>query len=116
LSNNLKLPPGVDTGEVSDGNHTFNELYAHRCLLFIALMHDNKSISWWSHTHHDGSQWKGWIIAGINLPTGSITYHVPSAMLDLLPDAHIEKAPEWDGHNSDDVLERLEHFIVSRRI
>lgn len=44
-----------DPGEISDGYHTFNELYQHRCALFLALMASNPSIS----KHHDGSEWDG---------------------------------------------------------
>ncbi|WP_436351294.1 hypothetical protein [Escherichia coli] len=38
-------------GEVSDGYHTFNELYAHRVRLFSSLMHAYAELSWWSRKH-----------------------------------------------------------------
>ncbi|MGK3384654.1 hypothetical protein ACSLOB_28275, partial [Escherichia coli] len=41
----------VDMGEVSDGYHTFNELYAHRVRLFSSLMHAYAELSWWSRKH-----------------------------------------------------------------
>ena len=37
-----------DMGEVSDGYHTFNELYAHRVRLFSTLMRAHPDKSWWS--------------------------------------------------------------------
>ena len=44
-----------ETGKISDGYHTFDELYAHRCTLFSAVMKSNKHLSWKSFFHDDGS-------------------------------------------------------------
>ncbi len=96
------------TGETSDGYHTFNELYAHRVRLFCLLMHAHKNSSWWSRKHHDGSAWEGWIIAGIDTPEGSATYHLPESEIENLPEGtELPNGKEWDGHTSDDVLVRL---------
>ncbi|ELY4440249.1 hypothetical protein SMZ43_003931 [Cronobacter dublinensis] len=97
-----------DMGEVSDGYHTFNELYAHRVRLFSALMNAYPSISWWSRKHHDGEEWEGWIIAGIDTPDGPATYHLPEDEIENLPEGtELECGKEWDGHEADDVLIRL---------
>jgi len=98
-----------DMGEVSDGYHTFNELYAHRVRLFSTLMRaSNPEDVWWSNLHHDGSQWNGWIIAGIDTPTGPVTYHLPVTEMPFLPEGtERERGKEWDGHTAADVLERL---------
>ena len=101
-----------DVGEVSDGYHTFNELYAHRCTLFAALAISNKHISWKSKFHNDGSSFDGWFIAGMNLPTGTITYHLPiDQFWDKFAVPEIEKAPEWDGHTSQDVIKRIIEWV-----
>lgn len=102
-----------DMGEVSDGYPTFNELYDHRCHLFAALMNSNRGISWKSRLHADGSAFPGWIIAGMHLPTGDITYHLPETMWDTL-DAIGERtrAPDWDGHTSADVVKRLRSWLT----
>ena len=34
-----------DPGEISDGYHTFNQLYHQRAILFAAIVNQNKSIS-----------------------------------------------------------------------
>lgn len=87
----------------SDGFHTFRELYDHRIALFIALMKSHWEISWAAHCQMDG-----WLIAGMDLPTGQITYHLPaSAWKDLGGVTTYEKAPPWDGHTSADVVDRL---------
>ena len=116
----LPVPPGVDvplptrrkvsTGEVSDGYHTFNELYRHRCLLFcMALIGADESFK--ASKHADGSEWDGWFIAGMKLPAGWITYHLPDSMWSLCPVPDVAMAPEWDGHTSNDVCDRMQHFL-----
>ncbi|WP_221893224.1 hypothetical protein [Pusillimonas minor] len=96
------------TGETSDGYHTFNELYAHRVRLFCLLMHAHKNNAWWSRKHHDGSAWEGWVIAGIDTPEGTATYHLPESEIENLPEGiELPIGKEWDGHTSDDVLVRL---------
>lgn len=95
-----------DMGEVSDGFHTFNELYAHRIVLFIALALYIPG-SWKSRLHDDGSSIEGWFIAGLPTPGGPITYHLPDAEWDTFPVRSLERAPRWDGHTPADVVERL---------
>lgn len=98
----------VGMGEVSDGYHTFNELYAHRVRIFGALMHAYPGLAWWSRKHSDGEEWEGWIIAGITTPEGEATYHLPVEEIERLPEGtEVEFGKEWDGHTPDDVLDRL---------
>jgi hypothetical protein len=37
-----------DMGDVSDGYHTFNELYEHRHMLFLMLMYSRCQDAWYS--------------------------------------------------------------------
>lgn len=114
---NAVIKDGFDTNKISDGYHTFGELYEHRIALFIALGNaivianaDLKDkLVWKSTTHSDGSSFVGWFIAGIGTEPGTqISYHLP---IDKWESMHVwkelEKAPEWDGHTSADVLDRL---------
>jgi hypothetical protein len=97
----------------SDGYHTFKELYEHRHMLFIALMHMMPGLSWRSKLHADGTSFHGWFIAGISLPKGDITYHLPNELWTLIDGSNIKvlpNAPEWDGHTANDVIERLRDF------
>ena len=113
MSNTLKLPCPV--GQVSDGYHTFDELYDHRCLLFIALMRAHHDVAWATRAHHNGEVWAGWFIAGLKLPTGkTITYHLPEKFwwaVETFPCAKPERAPQWDGHTSKDVIGRLMEWL-----
>lgn len=97
-----------NTGEISDGYHTFNELYEHRHALFLNLMQGRNS--WVSKLHDDGSSMDGWFVAGIHLDSGMVTYHLPERLWDkacaVCKDV-LDKAPFWDGHTSKDVVDRL---------
>lgn len=105
-----------------DGYHTFGELYEHRIQLWIAfcgmranVMDANDSPYfedvWRSKRHSDGELAFGgtWFVLGVGKDNGEqITYHLPIEKWDECDFAEeLEKAPEWDGHTSDDVLERL---------
>lgn len=103
--------------EVSDGYHTFDELYDHRIELYIALCRKlsqdvgstlRKEI-WRSKLHADGSSFEGWFILGILKEKGEqISYHLPLIKWDEVSFAEtLETAPEWDGHSSAEVLVRL---------
>lgn len=110
--NTLKIP--CKPGEVSDGFHTFDELYDHRCTLFLALMSAHHDLSWMSVKHHDDSEWDGWFIAGMRLPTGDVTYHLPVTMLGLAQDTGcllLDRGIEWDGHTDADVVTRIQDWI-----
>jgi hypothetical protein len=95
-----------------DGYHTFDELYEHRIVLYIALCTFVRTYAevWCSQKHSDGSEWEGWFILGIRRQKGNqITYHIPMKYWnDACTFAIIlDKAPEFDGHTSDDVLNRI---------
>lgn len=109
----------MDTGKISDGYHTFDELYDHRCHLFVALIKCNPEMSWRAEKNDDGTKWDGWFVAGMDLPSGKITYHLPDwmwSMLDQCDDcitfATLDIAPKWDGHTSQDVVQRLNDWIM----
>ena len=95
-------------GEISDGYHTFNELYEHRHMLFLHVLFCNPDRAWRSDLHSDGTMFDGWFIAGLETDDGQVTYHLPNRLLNAFRNVKkLEKAPEWDGHTSDDVISRL---------
>lgn len=101
-----------------DGYHTFEELYDHRITLYIALC---KQISretgwgyvWRSKRHSDGELCfvtGTQFVMGIGKEKGKqVTYHIPIERWDEVDSQvqTLDRAPEYDGHTSDDVLERL---------
>lgn len=95
----------IMASEVSDGHHTFDELYEHRCWLWINLCLANVEDCYW-FDHFDG-----WPCLVWNSPAGQMSYHVPAA--DLLKVSHkikkvTEREHKFDGHSSEDVVLRLE--------
>lgn len=96
------------TGEVSDGYHTFDELYEHRHALFLALVRQNKAMAWRARMDSEGKGMEGWFLVGLRLPGGDISYHLPDRLWENLEGIQTtEKAPKWDGHTSADVVKRL---------
>lgn len=95
----------IKSGELSDGYHTFNDLYYQRCMLFASLVNQNKKISWKSYKHEDGELCfgGGWFIVGIDTPLGSYTYHYENKYWDLFQCKELETGKHWDGHTSKDV-------------
>lgn len=104
---------GDEETSVFDGYHTIEELYDHRITLFIALARERDARFtqevWRSKINGDGSVWDGWFVMGIGrAPGDQITYHLPLSRWDETNFADtLDKAPDFDGHTSQDVLERL---------
>jgi hypothetical protein len=110
-----------DNIQVSDGYHTFDELYEHRIQLYIQLCKCVSIINsqggfndtvWRSGFYPDGTEIEGWFLLGIDKGKGSqITYHLPmSKWKETYFAETLDKAPEFDGHTSADVLERLKQL------
>jgi hypothetical protein len=107
----------LEKGQLSDGYHTFNELYDHRIINFIlackTLAVDEYAPIWKSQVHSDGKVWDGWFIMGINSEPGEqISYHLPMKYWEMTKFAQeYDTAPPFDGHTSADVLTRLEKLL-----
>lgn len=104
---------------ISDGYHTFAELYEHRIAIFMALCRricktEGSNEVWRSKLHSDGTKFDGWFVLGINIEHGEqITYHLPMSKWKSCNWPKIityEKAPFYDGHTSRDVLKRLNNL------
>lgn len=105
----------VEAPAPSDGYHTFNELYEHRHILFYALLKAYPKYAWKSKLHNDGTAWDGWFIAGLETDLGQATYHIPIRMFDLFDIEEVNRAPAWDGHTGNDVLERIREQAIKQR-
>jgi hypothetical protein len=87
--------------DICDGFHTFDELYDHRCLLFInlCLMTSYKSVR--------RSDADGWFFLFLELPSGQISYHVPTKFIHLVRSIPVDDRYFWDQHKPFEVVERL---------
>ena len=97
----------MDKGEISDGYHTFNELYHHRMILFAAICKQNRAKAWKSKLHDDGTMYNDYFIFGVETPEGQYTYHYHMDHWDLFDVKELDKAPEWDGHKPEDLTRLL---------
>lgn len=117
-------------GEVTDGYHTFDELYRYRMLYNAAFFNGLKLASgspesgqpYWfdvhkSKRHSDGELafGGGWFVVVAQLPTGQITNHYELKDWDLFDIPEREQAAEWDGHTPTQVAERLEAYLRGER-
>lgn len=100
---NSQIEGVKDTNNISDGSHTFGELYHHRAVLFATICNSNKDISWKSYYHNNGDMIKNFFIVGVETPEGQFSYHYPLKYWKMFKVEIRELAPEWDGHRSDDV-------------
>lgn len=127
IGNTLDTEPHVrmvvEADEVSDGYHTFTELYEHRLALTVALfkVYDNyltplvrTSVKCWkSKLHSDGTMFDGgYFVVGMSIipftgPVQQISYHYKLEHWNKFNVMELECAPEYDGHTGKDVIERL---------
>ena len=98
-----------DIGDLSDGFHTFNQLYYQRMILFAALVKAYRNRAWKSYRHEDGEYCfgGGWFIVGIDTPEGSYTYHYENKYWDKFDCIDLPRAKHWDGHTEADAETRL---------
>lgn len=94
---------GLSTKDISDGYHTFGELYEHRRILFSIICHSNKKLAWKSWKHSDGTMFDDSFIVGIDTPEGQYTYHYNSKFWDEFDVKELSNAPKYDGHQPSDI-------------
>lgn len=100
--------------DISDGYHTFGELYDHRNTLFIALCALLPIVGAFNSCFWIKDHLEGWdlIVATVDddVPHGfQISYHVPNTFRHLYSDWCEKPITDYqfDGHTSADVLDRL---------
>ena len=104
-----------DMGDVSDGYHTFNELYYYRMLYNAAFFNLlPKEWVYKSKRHHDGEECfgGGWFIVMANLPTGQISNHYELKDWELFQIPEKEIADEWDGHTPQEAAKRIHEYLL----
>ena len=99
----------TEIDDLSDGFHTFRQLYYQRMMLFAAIVRQNKDKAWKSLRHEDGELCfgGGWFIVGIDTPEGSYTYHYEDNYYSLFDCEELERGKHWDGHTEKDVTRLL---------
>ena len=110
-----------DMGEISDGYHTFNELYEYRLLYNASMFNELAKQGLYdvhkSKRHSDGEVPFGdsnWFIVMAELPTGQISNHYEMKDWNLFQIPEKEKANKYDGHTPKDVAERIRKFVTPK--
>lgn len=97
-----------DPDGLSDGYHTFDELYHHRAVLFSVIVSEHKGIAWKSKLHDDGTMYDDMLIVGVNTPHGQAAYHYNiDPYWDIFDCVELPNAPAWDGHTPAEAIERI---------
>lgn len=108
IENGVMLKPEGGMGEMSDGYHTFNELYHHRAILFSVICNARPDLAWKSKLHDTGDMYDGMFIVGIQTDEGQATYHYDIIPYwDLFKVPELERAPVWDGHTPEMAIWRI---------
>lgn len=108
----------IDVEQISDGYHTFQELYEFRTMYNASLFNlANKTARWDVHKsirHFDGDLCFGgeYFIVVAMLPGGQISNHYPMKDWNLFQIPAYDKAKyPYDGHSSQDVINRLKDIL-----
>jgi len=99
----------AEIDDLSDGFHTFRQLYYQRMMLFATIVKQNKDKAWKSLRHEGGELCfgGGWFIVGIDTPKGSYIYHYENKYFDLFDCEILDYGKHWDGHTEKDVTRLL---------
>jgi len=103
----------IQRSQISDGDHSFAQLYAMRAALLSALLSEwayaGKYSTYKSLRHNDGQLCfgGGWFIAGASLPSGAISFHFPISDWNRIHVPERSVGQVWDGHTESDVMARL---------
>lgn len=104
----------IVNGDMSDGYHTFDELYEHRCLLYLTWLVEEKLRGIKRDVFFLPDHFEGWDLVATNLGRDQISYHVPAKYRRIL-ERHFTRNDRleslWDGHTAQDVTERMERRI-----
>jgi hypothetical protein len=88
---------------ITDGYHTFGELYSERMQYDILLSKIFHKESWRSKKHDDGSMFDGYFIMGYKTNDGDYTHHYKLEYWGLFNHVQeLTQAPSFDGHSAKD--------------
>lgn len=107
-------------GRVSDGYHTFDELYMYRKLYNAALFNEWAKLGLYevhkSLRHSDGDLCfgGGWFVVFATLPAGQVSNHYKVSDFHLFSVPERERAVGWDGHTPVMAADRIHSFLLQQ--
>lgn len=108
----------VNTETVSDGFHTFGELYDQRAHLLALATALSQMTTYRSRRHDDGTMFGGMFWVGTESPGRDdgprpVTFHIGQKHWALFDHAvTLDKAPPFDGHTPADVMHSIDEWIA----
>lgn len=101
----------IHTKQITDGHHSFEDLYDHRRKLSAIIFTLAREYAWKSKQHEDGTMFDGDFIVGVSIPNvGDYSYHYKLTFWDEFDVPIVAKAPKYDGHQPEDI-DRLLNLI-----
>ena len=119
IADNYKKVAFNDFDDVTDGYHTFKELYEYRMLYNAAFFNELTKQNLYdvhkSKRHSDGEKCfgGGWFIVMAELPTGQISNHYELKYWKLFNIPEKEKANKYDGHIPKIAAQRLKKYLTN---
>lgn len=109
-----------DSGSISDGYHTFDELYEYRMLYnahaALGWLHSGiEVVKSWRHSSGEKCFGGGWFIVVAQLPTGQVSNHYEKQYWELFAVPEVTLPPEYDGHTAQDAARRLRDALVTEK-
>lgn len=102
----------IKNGDISDGYHTFDELYKHRVNLFMVLIRYTDWPCFMVKNHYPE-----WDAVYLETPLGQISYHLPWTKREtIINRVKVVDKHDWDGHDSNEVLFRLQKLAFQDKI
>lgn len=102
-----------DTRQISDGFHTFDELYRYR-MLYHAMWANHTTVpivKSWRHCDGELCFGGGWFIVVAELPTGQISNHYKEDFWDLFDVPEVDIPFKYDGHTPEEAADRMERYL-----
>lgn len=103
--------------DLSDGHHTFEELYQYRMVYNMHAAHGWLAagvpvVKSWNHSDGEPCFGGGWFTVQAELPTGQVSNHYREKYWDLFRIPEVDRPPTYDDHDPEIVAERLRDAVV----
>jgi len=101
---------GENIKNISDGHHTFDDLYREKVVLLALTCNSNSELAWKSKKHFDEKNdpmFNGDFIVGLITPKGIANFHIKLPYWNMFDIEELVHAPKYDGHSWDDDMNYL---------
>lgn len=97
----------IDVNKISNGVHTYRELYDYCVGFFGIICNMNREVSWKSKVHSNGTIKDGYFIVGTETAEGQVTFECELCYWDSFDVIELEMAPKCGSDNSKQAIKAL---------